>query len=106
MKKLLTSFFIIILAFMLVSFSKNKSVTVEGRLGLYGNEPFTYLGLTTSDTDFYVIQTKDRALYKEIYELQLMTVEITGTDGGKDGLGNKVIIAEEYKIINEEKKDK
>jgi hypothetical protein len=83
---------------MLVSFSKNKSVTVEGRLGLYGNEPFTYLGLTAED-DFYVLQTDDKQLYKELYDAQLQSVKVTGVMNGSEYLTHKVIIVEEFEII-------
>ena len=96
MKKIIPLLFSSI--FLFLSFSKNKNVTVEGTVGLYGNEPFTYLGLTAED-DFYVLQTDDKQLYKELYDAQLQSVKVTGVMDGSEYLTHKVIVVEEFKII-------
>lgn len=88
---------------MSLSFSKNRTVTVKGSLAMYGNEPHTYLGLTTSDKDFYVVMTEDKDLYKELCDHQLETIEITGILNTKN-TPEKIIYAQSYEVLEEKKK--
>lgn len=96
MKKIIPLLFISI--FLFLSFSKNKNVTVEGTVGLYGSDPFSFLGLTAQD-EFYVLQTDDKQLYKELYDAQLQSVKVSGVMDGSEYLNHKIIVVEEFEII-------
>lgn len=61
----------------LSSFSKNQLKSVKGYVHVYGNEPFTYLGIETSDNKEYAISADDETLL-ELQKSQGNLIEING----------------------------
>ncbi len=59
------------------SFSKNNNRTVRGYVHVYGNEPFTYIGIETEDEKKYAISAEENVL-KELRESQGNLIEISG----------------------------
>ena len=62
-KNILIVFLLAIFSSTVFSMSKN-SVTVEGYISTYGNMPFTYLGITTSDDELYIIEASEKIMDK------------------------------------------
>ena len=61
----------------LCSFSKNKTKTITGYLQVYGNEPFTYLGIETIDKKQYAIKASKEEISK-LWDSQGNLIEMTG----------------------------
>ncbi len=59
------------------SFSKNNNKTVKGYIHVYGNEPFTYIGIETEEHKKYAISASDEDT-KKLRSSQGNLVEITG----------------------------
>ena len=68
---------VLILCFFLSSFSKNHIKKVEGYVRVYGNEPFTYIGIKTSDKKEYAISADEERI-AELWQSQGNLIEITG----------------------------
>lgn len=61
----------------LYSFSRNNLRTVKGRIQVYGNEPFTFIGIKTTDNKEYAISA-DEEMCKELRAMQGQLIVITG----------------------------
>ncbi len=59
------------------SYSKNKISKVKGLIHVYGNEPFTYIGIETQDNKEYAISA-DKKLIEELWATQGKYIEISG----------------------------
>ena len=59
------------------SFSKNNITTVKGYIHVYGNEPFTYIGIKTEDNKEYAIDA-DKETTDQLRASQGKQIEITG----------------------------
>lgn len=59
------------------SYSKNKYVKVTGYIHVYGNEPFTYLGIKTIDNKEYEISANEEQT-SMLWKTQGTKIEITG----------------------------
>ena len=59
------------------SYSKNKVSKVKGLIHVYGNEPFTYIGIETTDEKEYTISA-DKKLIEELWATQGKYIEISG----------------------------
>ena len=68
---------LLLLCILLTSFSKNKIKTVKGYVHVYGNEPFTFIGLQTNDDKEYAISA-DEEIKTELWKSQGNLIEITG----------------------------
>ena len=68
---------LIFTVFMLCSFSKNKLKTVTGYIHVYGNEPFTYIEITTDENKQYSIAASDEII-SELWKTQGNKVELKG----------------------------
>lgn len=81
MKKLSKRIFIIltVMLYSLVfcSFSKNNNKTIKGYIHVYGNEPFTYIGIETTDNKKYAISVSEEEISK-LWKTQGSMIEITG----------------------------
>lgn len=63
--------------FSLCSFQKNSIITVKGIIRVYGNEPFTFIGIKTENNKEYtVLAAAD--VEKELRGTQGKKIEITG----------------------------
>lgn len=61
----------------LFGYSKNKTTTIKGYVKTYGNEPFTYLGIETSDGKLYGLKA-DEDLLLELTEMKGFEIELEG----------------------------
>ena len=70
---------LLILLFCLIfcSYSKNKVSKVRGLIHVYGNEPFTYIGIETQDNKEYAISAADEVT-AELWKTQGSLIEIEG----------------------------
>ena len=68
---------IISLSIIFCSFTKNKIKTTTGYIHVYGNEPFTYIGIETTDEKEYTISA-DKKLIEELWATQGKYIEISG----------------------------
>lgn len=59
------------------SFSKNNNKTLRGYVHVYGNEPFTYIGIETEDEKKYTIKA-EKAVTDALWDTQGNLIEITG----------------------------
>ena len=74
--------FLIILSVLLCSlifcsYSKNKYIKVTGYIHVYGNEPFTYIGIKTTDNKEYAISANEEET-SMLRKTQGIKIEITG----------------------------
>ena len=81
----------------------NSSDFVTGRIKVYGNEPFTFLGIVTEDGLKYTLKAEKKVLDK-IQNAQGHLVEIKGKiEIEKDNSGNQIknsyLIVEDWKIV-------
>ncbi len=76
-----TNRFLVILAvlggLLFCSYSKNNNKTVKGYIHVYGNEPFTYIGIETTDNKKYAISAAEEEIAK-LWKTQGSLVEIEG----------------------------
>ena len=68
---------IVSLSLVFCSFNKNKIQTITGFIHVYGNEPFTYLGIETIDKKQYAIKASKEEISK-LWDSQGQKIEITG----------------------------
>ncbi len=70
---------ILILLFCLLfcSYSKNKVSKVRGLIHVYGNEPFTYIGIETQDNKEYAISAEEK-ITADLWKTQGSLIEIEG----------------------------
>ena len=80
MKKILLSLLLIFTAIFCFSYSKPKhddSVTVKGMIRVYGNEPFTFIGIICDSGEQYSLKG-DKEVLKELRNTQGKKVQIKG----------------------------
>jgi len=83
--------------------AKAKIDSVTGYINVYGNEPFTFIGIVTDDGKEYTISADDSIL-KELQKTQGKKIEIKGTiekseKPGFNQLKNGRIILLEWKYV-------
>ena len=83
--------------------AKAKTDSITGYINVYGNEPFTFIGIVTDDDKEYSISADDSIL-KELQKTQGKKIEIKGTiekseKPGFNQLKNGRIILLEWKYI-------
>ena len=74
------SFLIILTVFSCLffsSFSKNNNKSVKGYIHVYGNEPFTYIGIETEDEKKYTIKA-EKSVIEKLWDAQGNLVELNG----------------------------
>ena len=75
--KIIFIFSILSISMILCSYSKNNQKTVKGYIRVYGNEPFTYIGIKTKENKEYSIAAEEK-IYKELKSTQGKEVELSG----------------------------
>ena len=75
--KLLLILAVMLCGFLFSSYSKNNNKSVKGYIHVYGNEPFTYLGIETTDNRKYAISASEEEISK-LWQAQGSLVEIEG----------------------------
>ena len=83
--------------------AKDNSTTVTGYIKVYGNEPFTFIGLETENEEQYTIKASDEILI-ELRKAQGRKIEIKGEIEKSEKFslnelkdGNLIVI--EWKIV-------
>lgn len=106
MKKLFITFTAILLtAFSAFTFGGKAPVSVKGYLKFYGNEPFVYPGIETTDGLLYGIQIEDGADFSknDIKNLHGHMIKLSGhiekNSHDLNSLKDGVLVVSEYKII-------
>lgn len=106
MKKTFIAFIAVLLAaFSAFTFGGKAPVSVTGYLKFYGNEPFVYPGIETTDGLLYGIEIEDGAGFSkaDIKEMHGHLIKLSGhiekNDRGLNSLKDGVFVASEYKII-------
>jgi hypothetical protein len=94
-KNILIVFLLAIFSSTVFSMSKN-SVTVEGYISTYGNMPFTYLGITTSDDELYIIEASEKIMDK-IENLKGTYIKLTGTVRIDENTSTKILTVTKVK---------
>ena len=94
---------IILCCLLFSSFSKNNIRTVKGYVHVYGNDPFSYIGIKTEDKKEYAIDA-DKNTISELWASQGTQIKITGriikSEKNEPGmLKNGKIEVLEWKII-------
>ncbi len=74
-----------------------EMLTINGKIRLVGNEPFTHLVITTDDDKDYLIQGD---LEKELRAFQYQRVTVTGEKLSPKGEFKYRLEVKEYKIID------
>lgn len=75
--KIIFIFSILSISMILCSYSKNNQKTIKGYIRVYGNEPFTYIGIKTAENKEYSIAADDK-VYKELKKTQGKEIQISG----------------------------
>ena len=88
---------LIFLGLILSSYSKNNNKTVRGFVHVYGNEPFTYIGIETDDNKQYAISADEEEISK-LWQAQGNKIEITGIITGKKSQGPERGMLQDGKI--------
>ncbi len=72
-------YLIVLLSISLIftSFSKNKTKTIQGYVHVYGNNPFAFIGIETTDEKIYAISASEEEISK-LWDSQGQKVEISG----------------------------
>ena len=83
--------------------AKAKTDSITGYINVYGNEPFTFIGIVTDDDKEYSISADDSIL-KELQKTHGKKIEIIGTiekteKSGFNQLKNGRIILLEWKYV-------
>ena len=81
MKKLFLTLFLIFTSVLLSAYSKpvkDKVISVSGLINVYGNEPFTFIGLKTSSGEEYSLSASEEVL-NQLRKAQGKRIEITGS---------------------------
>ncbi len=68
---------VLICSILFCSYSKNKYIKVTGYIHVYGNEPFTYIGIKTTDNKEYAISANEEET-SMLRKTQGIKIEITG----------------------------
>lgn len=76
-KKLFVILNVIFISLLLCSFSKNRTKSIQGYIHVYGNDPFTFIGLKTEDNKEYAIAADDEII-SELWKTQGHKVELKG----------------------------
>ena len=96
-----TNRFLVILAvlggLLFCSYSKNNNKTVKGYIHVYGNEPFTYIGIETTDNKKYAISAAEEEIAK-LWKTQGSLVEIEGIIIPKEGDAKELNMLKDGKI--------
>ncbi|SFI52940.1 hypothetical protein SAMN04487775_102215 [Treponema bryantii] len=108
MKKYLIFFLILCSMSLCFAYSKPKKAAgntdaVTGYIKVYGNEPFTFIGLVTEDEKEYSLKASDEVL-AELRKVQGKKIEIKGTIEKSEQLsmnelkdGNLIVL--EWKVV-------
>lgn len=75
--KIIFIFSLLLLSMLFCSYSKNNNKTIKGYIHVYGNEPFTYIGIKTKENKEYSIAAEEK-IYKELKSTQGKEVELSG----------------------------
>ncbi len=81
MKKLFLTLFLIFTSVLLFAYSKpvkDKVISVSGLINVYGNEPFTFIGIKTSSGEEYSLSASEEVL-NQLRKSQGKRIEITGS---------------------------
>ncbi|MCR5188111.1 MAG: hypothetical protein K6C97_04185 [Treponema sp.] len=95
MKRSILSLILLCSAAILFAYSKPakaKSLTLSGHIQVYGNEPFTFIGLVTDDGKEYSLQAENEVL-SELRKSQGYKIEITGFLEAKEKSSDGSVIA-------------
>ncbi len=76
-KKIFLILIIMFSSLIFCSYSKNKITKVKGTIQVYGNNPFTYIGIVTTDNKEYAISAEEK-VNSELWKTQGRMIEITG----------------------------
>lgn len=76
-RNILSILAVLSISILFCSYSHNDIKTVRGYIRVYGNEPFTFIGIKTADKKEYTIIAEDNVC-KELINSQGQMVEITG----------------------------
>lgn len=108
MKKIIILISLLFSAFLCFAFSKpsktqKKLDEVTGLIKVYGNDPFTFLGIETKDGRLYSIKA-DKNLNDELQKTQGTLIEIKGTiENDEKNTLNRLkdgfFIVSEWKVI-------
>jgi len=81
MKKLFLTLFLIFTSVLLSAYSKpvkDKVISVSGLINVYGNEPFTFIGIKTDSGEEYSL-TAEKEVLDQLRNTQGKRIEITGS---------------------------
>ena len=108
MKKIIILFSLLFSVCLCFAFSKpsksqKKLDEVTGLIKVYGNEPFTFLGIETKDGKLYSIKA-DKELNDELQKTQGNIIEIKGTiekddENTLNRLKDGFLIVSEWKVL-------
>ncbi len=76
-KKAFILIIVLLSAILFTSYSKNRMSSLQGYIHVYGNDPFSYIGIETTDEKQYSISA-DKEVIKELRKTQGNLIEITG----------------------------
>lgn len=100
-KGILIIFCAIVSIFSLFSMSKkNKNIEVNGYIKIYGNDPFTYIGIKTLNDEIYMISTT-KEISQDLSLNQGKLIGITGELSVEKGNNNFPLGAKDGTIILE-----
>ena len=94
MKKLFLTLFLIFTSVLLSAYSKpvkDKVISVSGLINVYGNEPFTFIGIKTSSGEEYSLSASEEVL-NQLRKSQGKRIEITGSIKQADKNQEKPVI--------------
>ena len=95
--KLLVILAVMLCGVLFCSYSKNNNKTVKGYIHVYGNEPFTYIGIETTDNKKYAISAAEEEIAK-LWKTQGSLVEIEGIIIPKEGDAKELNMLKDGKI--------
>lgn len=107
MKKNYKCFFVLLVllsAVLFCSFSKNNNKTIKGYIHVYGNDPFAFIGIETTDNKKYAISASEEEISK-LWKSQGNLIQITGiiipsnNKKAPDMLEDGKIEVSEWKVI-------
>lgn len=107
MKRNYKFFFVLLVLFSSVlfcSFSRNNNKTIKGYIHVYGNDPFAFIGIETTDNKKYAISASEEEIAK-LWKLQGNLIQITGiiipsnNKKAPDMLEDGKIEVSEWKVI-------
>ena len=95
MKKLFLTLFLIFTSVLLSAYSKpvkDKVISVSGLINVYGNEPFTFIGIKTSSGEEYSLSASEEVL-NQLRKSQGKRIEIIGSIKQTDKNQEKPVVA-------------